>query len=140
MEFRQIHDFHSEQPIYKSPFPFSRGVGADHGKKLIFQAVSICKPGSDLKHECQTVSFFIGQFFNGLHQKIFGFLEVLSESGRQFVLFIFPDPLHSPVGLPDDMIPVGNNHSIFEAYLSNLPKVRIHITNKVFYTLSGFKL
>ena len=42
--------------------------------------------------------------------------------------------------LSDDMISVRNDYGIFEAYLSNLPKVRIHITNKVFYTLSGFKL
>ncbi|EJW89608.1 hypothetical protein EVA_22284 [gut metagenome] len=38
------------------------------------------------------------------------------------------------------MISVGNDHSVFEAYLPDLPKVRIHITNKVFYILFRFKL
>ena len=65
---------------------------------------------------------------------------MFTESGRQLVLFILSDTLHCPVDLSDDMISVRNDYGIFEAYLSNLPKVRIHITNKVFYLVSGFKL
>lgn len=38
------------------------------------------------------------------------------------------------------MIPVRNDHSVFEAYPSDPPKVWIHIENKVFYILSGLKL
>lgn len=140
MELRQIHNFNSQQPVCKLLLALSRGLGTDHSEELILQAVGIGKPGSDLKHERQPVSFFICQFSHGFHQEIFGFFEVFSESGRQFVLLILPDSFHRPVGLPDDMIPVRNDHSVFEAYLSNLPKVGIHITNKVFYVLFGFKL
>ena len=38
------------------------------------------------------------------------------------------------------MIFICNNSSLWEAYLCNLPKVRIHVTNKVFDIVSWFKL
>ena len=38
------------------------------------------------------------------------------------------------------MISIRNDLSVFEANLSHLPKVRIHITNKVFYIVFGLKL
>ena len=140
IEFRQIHDFYSQQPICKLFLALSRGLGTDHSKELVLQAVGIGKSGSNLTHECQLASFFLCQLINGFHQQTSGFLEILSESGGQFLLFILPDILHRPVDLPDDMISVRNDYGVFKAYLSNLPKVRIHITNKVFYLLSGFKL
>ena len=86
------------------------------------------------------VRFFLCQFFDGLHQKAFGFLEVFSELDREFVLLVFSDPFHCPVDLPDDMVPVGNDHRVFEADFGYLPKVWIHVANKVFYILFGFKL
>ena len=140
VEFRQIHDFHSQQPVCKLLLALSRGLGTDHSEELILQAVGISKPGSNFKHERQPVGFFLCQAFHGLHQQTPGLFEIFPEPVRQFVLLILSDPFHSPVHLPDDMIPARNDHSIFEANLSHLPKMRIHITNEVFYILSGFKL
>ena len=40
VEFRQIHDFHSQQPVCELSPAFSRGAGADHSEDLIFHTIS----------------------------------------------------------------------------------------------------
>ena len=140
VELGQNHDFHSQQPVCELSSALSRGAGADHSEELIFQAVGIGQARSNFKYECQLVSLFICQFFHGSHQQISGFLEVFPELDREFVLLVLPDPFHCPVDLPDNMVPVRDNHGVFKANLCYLPKVRIHVANKVFNILSGFKL
>ena len=40
VELRQIHDFHSQQPVCEPSPAFSRGGGADHSEELIFHTIS----------------------------------------------------------------------------------------------------
>ena len=39
-EFRQIHDFHSQQPVCEASPALGRGAGADHSEELIFHTIS----------------------------------------------------------------------------------------------------
>ena len=139
-KFREIHRFRGQKPISQPVFSFGRRSGMDHGKEGVFEAVGLGKFGSDLKHERQPIGFFAFQVLHRLHQKRFGSFEVFSERGGQLVLFILSDPFHRPRNLPSDMITVSNNFGMREAYLADPAKMRIHITNKVFDLISGFKL
>ena len=40
VEFRQIHDFHSQQPVCEASPALGRGAGADHSEELIFHTIS----------------------------------------------------------------------------------------------------
>ena len=39
-EFRQIHDFHSQQPVCELSPALGRGAGGDHSEELIFHTIS----------------------------------------------------------------------------------------------------
>lgn len=57
------------------------------------------------------------------HQKTSGFFEIFSESGGEFILFVFSDTFHGPIDLPDHMIPVCDNVSVGKADLGYRSKV-----------------
>jgi len=63
IKLRNVHYFSRQKPVSQFVFAFSGGFCSDHSKKLVFKTVGICKSGCDLKHESQSVHFFLYQLF-----------------------------------------------------------------------------
>lgn len=104
-------------------FPSADDLDSYHVKKLIFQSVCIRKPGRNFKHQGQPLHLFRREFFHWFHQETSGFFEIFSESGGEFILFVFSDTFHGPIDLPDHMIPVCDNISVGKAGFGYRSKV-----------------
>ena len=50
-KLRNIHHFNREKPVYKPLLALYGGFGSNHRQELIFNAISVCKPGSNFKHK-----------------------------------------------------------------------------------------
>ena len=130
-KFRELHDLNRLKPVDRQ----LRGVAANDLQKVVFQAVGIRQSGRYFKHQCKAVHFLLGQFLLWPHQKVSRFLETFAEAWWELVLFVLADTLHRPVGLPDHVVSVSNGGGVGKADSGYLPKVWIHVRNKVFYLI-----
>jgi len=83
---------------------------------------------------------FIREFLYWFHEEESGLFEILSVPVRELALFVLSDFLNGPEDLTNDMVSVSYNSGLFEAGIGNIPKMRIHITNKVFNFCFGGEL